>query len=67
MEEKAPLRSKVTPVTVGRDTDQSFRVCKVNLATLKVAITYIKKLAHRTLEILECFNFDIFLRCEMDT
>ena len=33
-------RSKVTRVTVGRDTTiQSFRVCKVNLATLKVATT----------------------------
>ena len=34
-------RSRVTRVTVGRDidqTNQSFRVCKVNLATLKVAI-----------------------------
>ena len=31
-------RSKVTRVTVGRDTDQSFRFCKVNLATLKVAM-----------------------------
>ena len=30
-------RSKVTRVTVGRDRNQSFRVCKVNLATLKVA------------------------------
>ena len=34
-------RSKVTRVTVGRDihqpTNQSFRVCKVNLGTLKVA------------------------------
>ena len=30
-------KSKVTRVTVGRDTKQSFRVCKVNLATLKVA------------------------------
>ena len=26
-------------VSVGPDTDQSFRVCKVDLATLKVAIT----------------------------
>ena len=32
-------RSKVTRVTVGRDTNQSLRVCKLNLATLKVAIT----------------------------
>ena len=30
-------RSKVTRVTVGRDTNQSIRVCKVNLATMKVA------------------------------
>ena len=30
-------RSMVARVTVGRDTNQSFRVCKVNLATLKVA------------------------------
>ena len=30
-----PGRSKVTRATVGRDTDKSFRVCKVNLATLK--------------------------------
>ena len=30
-------RSEVTRVTVGRDTDQSFRVCKVDLSTLKVA------------------------------
>ena len=31
-------KSKVTRVTVGRDTtNQSFRVCKVNLATRKVA------------------------------
>ena len=30
-------RSKVTRVTVGRDTHLSFRVCEVNLATLKVA------------------------------
>ena len=29
---------KVTRVTVGRDIHPSFRVCKVNLATLKVAI-----------------------------
>ena len=28
-------RSKVTRVTVGRDTDQRFRACKVNLATPK--------------------------------
>ena len=27
----------MTRVTVGHDTDQSFRVCEVNLATLKVA------------------------------
>ena len=32
-------RSKATCVTVGRDTDQSFRVRKINLSTLKVAIT----------------------------
>ena len=35
-------RSKVTRGTVGRDihqpTNQSFRVCKVNLATLRVAM-----------------------------
>ena len=31
-------RSKATRVTVGRDTNQSFRVCEANLATLKVAI-----------------------------
>ena len=31
-------RSKVARVTVGRDVDQSFRVCKVNLATLEVAL-----------------------------
>ena len=31
-------RWKVTRVTVGRDTNQSFRVCKVTRATLKVAI-----------------------------
>ena len=30
-------RSKVTRATVGRDTNQSFRVCNVHLATLKVA------------------------------
>ena len=30
-------RSKVTRIMVGRDTNQSFRVCKVNLATLNVA------------------------------
>ena len=30
-------RSKVTRVTVGRDIHRSCRVCKVNLATLKVA------------------------------
>ena len=32
-------KSKVTRVTVCRDTDQSFRVCHVNLATPKVAMT----------------------------
>ena len=31
-------RSKVTRVTVGHDTDQSVRVCKDDLATLKVAM-----------------------------
>ena len=34
-------RSKVTRVVVGRDTNQSYRFCKVNLAALKVAIFYI--------------------------
>ena len=29
---------RVTRATVGCDTNQSFRVCNVNLATLKVAI-----------------------------
>ena len=30
-------------IPVGRDTDQSFRVCKVDLATLKIAINKHKK------------------------
>ena len=34
--------SRVVVVTVGRDTDQSVRVCKVDLATLKVAIKLTK-------------------------
>ena len=35
-------RSQVTSITVGRDTNKSFRVCKVDLATLQVAINFFK-------------------------
>ena len=34
-------RSKETRVTVGRDIHQSFRVCKVDIATLKVVATIV--------------------------
>ena len=42
-------RSKVTPATVGRDTNQSFRVCKVDLATLKVAENLTPKQRSKTM------------------
>ena len=40
--------SKVTRATVGRDTNKSFRVCEVNLATLKVATKTLTGAVSRT-------------------
>ena len=52
-------RSKVTRVAVGPDihqpTNHSFRVCKVNPATLKVAITH-KKKTRRTRKHIKAFS-----------